>query len=318
MATTKKATSSRTTKKTAQARTKAAPKTSAKTTTKVTRVSAKEAPARNTAAGVGSTTARRLDSNVLNIVIAELVGTFVLTMVALLSFQSMMPLYVGLTLMVLVLSVGAVSGSHVNPAVTFGLWAAGKVKTMLVPFYWLAQFLGAMAALVMVNGLSGDSYGLNFGNFSTWSWGIFTVELVGTAVFLFGLTTALSRVDLSAAGKAVGVGLSLMVGLLVAGSLLSSVQAGVDQGQIGFEQDEATGTQKLTNVPHELRVKGATLNPAVALASSENTDAQLQSGQVTDGETVYTRLGWEVIVSTLVGAALGAGLARLVNHRFNM
>ena len=254
----------------------------------------------------------------LNIVIAELVGTFVLTMVALLSFQNVMPLYVGLTLAVLVMSIGAVSGSHVNPAVTFGLWAAGKLKSMLLPFYWLAQLLGAMAAFVMVNGLSGGDYALNFGNFSTFSWGIFTVELVGTAVFLFGLTMAVSRVDLSAAGKAVGVGLSLMVGLLVAGSLLSSVQAGVDQSQIGFEQNEETGAQSLTNVPHELRVKGATLNPAVALASSENTDSQLQSGQVAEGETVYTRLGWEVIVATLVGAALGSNLARLTNHRFNV
>lgn len=319
---TRKAASSTKTKKTTTSRsrstTKAAPRKTKSTTTNVTRVSAKAAPSRNVAAGTGTTTARRLDSNTINIVLAEIVGTFVLTLVALLTFQNFMPLYIGLTLVLLVFTIGAVSGSHVNPAVTFGLWVAGKLKPLLVPFYWGAQFLGAMAAFLLLNAVSNNSLGLNFGHFNEFSWGVFSVELVGTAVFLLGLVAAVSRVDLSATGKALGIGLSLMAGLLVAGSLFSSVQAGVDQTQIGFEQDEEAGTQRLTNVPHELRVKGAILNPAIALVTTESTDSELQSGQVREGETSYSRLGLETILSTLVGAALGAGVARLLNHRFDI
>lgn len=312
---TKKAASSTKTKKTTASRAKAAPSKSA--STKVTRVSAKAAPSRNVATGTGTKSASRLDSNTINIVLAEIVGTFVLTLVALLTFQNVMPLYVGLTLVLLVMTVGAVSGSHVNPAVTFGLWSAGKLKPLLVPFYWGAQFIGAIGAFFLLNTMAGNSLGLNFDRFSEININVFSVELVGTAVFLLGLTAVVSRVDLTAAGKAVGIGLSLMAGLLVAGSLFASVQSGVDQSKIGFEPND-DGSQSLTNVPHELRVKGAILNPAIALVATESTDSQLQGGQARDEETVHTRLGLETILSTLIGAALGANIARVLNHRFNI
>ncbi len=315
MATTKKATSSTRTKKTASTRKKAAPKTSA-TSTRVTRVSAsaKEVPSRNVATATGNTTAWKLDSNVLNIVIAEIVGTFILTMVALLSFQNMMPLYVGLALAVLVLSIGAASGSHVNPAVTFGLWAAGKLKTLLVPFYWAAQLLGAMAAVAVLMAISNDAYTLNFGHFAKFDWSVFTIELVGTAVFMFGVMAVISRVDLTASAKAVGVGLSLMAGLLVAGSLYTpAYQAALDQ----YSEDRTSASEEnAPEIPHMAYVKGATLNPAVALAATESTNTELGAPTEVEEEPRYSRLGWEVILSTLAGAAIGANLARLMNFRF--
>lgn len=282
------------------------------TTTKVRTVTAKAADTpRKSAKAVN-----RLDGNVMNIVIAELVGTFVLTLVAVLSFQDTLPLYVGLTFAVMFMAIGAVSGSHINPAVTFGLWAVNRVKTLMVPFYWAAQLLGAMAAVVVVNLISGSKLGLDFGHFGEFSWGMFSVELIGTAVFIFGLVAVLSRVELSAVGKALGVGLSLTIGLLVAGSLFANLQSGVDSSAITVETDETTGQQRLANVPRELSIKGATLNPAVALANTEQTDSQLQGGKASEGENMYTRLGWEVILSTLLGAALGGNLARLISYRF--
>lgn len=302
-------------KKSSSATRKTAPSKST-TTTKVRTVTAKTAATPRKTTAVKAKTGRKIDSNVMNIVIAELVGTFVLTLVAVLSFQDTLPLYVGLTLAVMFMAIGAVSGSHINPAVTFGLWAVNRVKTLMVPFYWAAQLLGAMAAVVVVNLLSGSKLGLDFGHFGEFSWGMFSVELIGTAVFLFGLVAVLTRVDLSATSKALGVGLSLTIGLLVAGSLFANLQSGVDSSQITVETDDATGQQRLANVPRELSIKGATLNPAVALANTEQTDSQLQGGQVAEGESMYTRLGWEVILSTLLGAALGANLARLVSYRF--
>ncbi len=42
------------------------------------------------------------------------------------------------------------SGAHINPAVTIGLAAAGKFSWELVPYYWLAQMLGAIIGACLV------------------------------------------------------------------------------------------------------------------------------------------------------------------------
>jgi MIP family channel proteins len=52
----------------------------------------------------------------------------------------------GLILAVVVSSLGAVSGGHVNPAVTFGLWIAGKIEATRAVLYVVAQLIGAAAA----------------------------------------------------------------------------------------------------------------------------------------------------------------------------
>ena len=52
----------------------------------------------------------------------------------------------GVVLAVLVSSLGAVSGGHFNPAVTLGLWVAGKIGFAQGLGYWVAQLLGAAAA----------------------------------------------------------------------------------------------------------------------------------------------------------------------------
>ncbi len=48
----------------------------------------------------------------------------------------------GLAVFVGVFSVAAISGAHINPAVTLGLAAAGKFSWSLVPLYMAAQFIG--------------------------------------------------------------------------------------------------------------------------------------------------------------------------------
>lgn len=39
-----------------------------------------------------------------------------------------------------------ISGGHINPAVTAGLWVTGQIKTQKAALYWVAQLLGAAAA----------------------------------------------------------------------------------------------------------------------------------------------------------------------------
>ncbi len=314
------------TKKTVKATTKkAAPKKSAAASTKTTVKRIASEPETVVKAAPASRRSFKLDtkmpSNLINIVIAEVVGTFVLTLVALFAASIVSPLYVGLALAALVFAIGAISGAHVNPAVTFGLWTMRKLKTVLVPFYWVSQLLGAMAAVVLMGALSNSGFAIHFGHFMTFSWSVFAVELVGMAIFMFGIAAATSRKDLKAGGISLAVGLSLMIGLIASSTLMSVVHKATAkkyQSDTSAQTASASSDANEPMYPHELHVSGATLNPAVAMAATEWTNTQAQSnGQYSaqDTETLYSRLSLEVIVATLVGAALGGNLFLLVNYR---
>jgi MIP family channel proteins len=100
-----------------------------------------------------------IGANMLAAATAELIGTFVLVyggtavaVAALLDrpvagpgYNSVAtPLAFGLALLVVVSSIGHVSGGHVNPAVTLGLAVTGKFPWRYVPAYLLAQLGGAV------------------------------------------------------------------------------------------------------------------------------------------------------------------------------
>lgn len=238
--------------------------------------------------------------------VAEVIGTFILAAVALTATSVLAPLYVGLTLVVLAIVIGGLSGAHVNPAVTFGLWTARKFPGFALPFYWLAQFLGGFAAIVVMAALTGKGLGLNFNSFLSFDWGVFAIEVIGAAIFLFGIMAANTRAGVTFLGRAMGVGLSLFVALTVAAGLYTSLGNSVDKTKIA----------SINDVPRLLRLDGPTLNPAIALGAREKTDAQLQ-GTTDDGSaSAASRLTLgETLVGTLLGAALGANLYRVLGRR---
>ena len=86
--------------------------------------------------------------------IAEMLGTFGLTLAVSISLASLFPVstpvIAALTLGLLVYSLGAISGTHINPAVTIGLWSLKKIATKDAVFYIVSQFLGAGLALWLV------------------------------------------------------------------------------------------------------------------------------------------------------------------------
>ena len=51
----------------------------------------------------------------------------------------------GLTLLTMAYAIGHVSGCHLNPAVSVGLWAGGRFSAAELPGYIVAQVLGAIA-----------------------------------------------------------------------------------------------------------------------------------------------------------------------------
>ena len=243
-----------------------------------------------------------LPGNIVNIVFAELFGTFGLVLVALFAAKETGALYVGLFLAVMVMAVGAVSGSHLNPAVTLAKWTMRQLKSVLLPFYWGAQFLGAMLAVIVINWVTNNSLHLDFSHLGSMNWAIFAVELVGATVFMFGLAAATNRRTLGTGSAAIGVGLSLVAGLVVAASLLANVQGAVDTSNV-------TSVDKL---PHELRVKGATLNPAVALAATEQSDSVFTGSQADKNEKQISRLSLEVVLGSMIGAVIGGNLYLMI------
>lgn len=324
------------------AETKATRKPAAKKATARKTTAKKAAPARakttvktvdTSTTDTRATKKNKLPDNVVNVMLAELVGTFVLASVAIMTVMDITPLYVGLTLAVLFMTLGLVSGSHLNPAVSFGLWTVGKLRAVMLPFYWVAQVIGAMAAVVVSYLVSTQTFGLDFSKFFEFSTPLFVVELAGAAVFLFALTTVVSRVDLSATGKALGVGLSLFVGLVVAGSLYSSVPADAEaeylkelqtvagEAEEGVQPDMA----KLREVPipQAMLVGGTTLNPAIAIAATESTTENeiyskygIGDAANADQDPLYSRASLQVILATFIGAGLGANLSRMLAYRF--
>lgn len=56
----------------------------------------------------------------------------------------------GLTIAVMVSAIGHISGGHINPAVTFGAWAAKKISTRDALVYWAAQLAGGAAGAFLL------------------------------------------------------------------------------------------------------------------------------------------------------------------------
>lgn len=91
--------------------------------------------------------------------IVEFIGTFFLVFTVGMTVISattsagagdMAPLAIGASLMVMIYAGGHISGGHYNPAVTLAVWLRGKCPIIDVPFYWIAQLLGSVAASYLV------------------------------------------------------------------------------------------------------------------------------------------------------------------------
>lgn len=86
--------------------------------------------------------------------LAELIGTFWLVLggcgAAVLAGSKIgylgISLAFGLTVLTMAFAIGHVSGCHLNPAVSLGLWAAGRFETAKLVPYIIAQLIGAILA----------------------------------------------------------------------------------------------------------------------------------------------------------------------------
>jgi MIP family channel proteins len=103
----------------------------------------------------------------IQVFFAEVMGTFLLTfidaggaIIAALSFgevtSAARAAAAGLLIMSMIYTLSDVSGAHLNPAVTFAFALRGAFPWRKMPGYWLAQFIGAFTAAVLLWSLFGN------------------------------------------------------------------------------------------------------------------------------------------------------------------
>src|ERR1700692_816000 len=86
--------------------------------------------------------------------IAELVGTFILVLfgcgTAVVAGDKVgivgIAFAFGFALIGAAYGIGPISGCHINPAVSLGVWTAGRMKITDLFGYWIGQFAGAILA----------------------------------------------------------------------------------------------------------------------------------------------------------------------------
>ena len=130
----------------------------------------------------------------------------------------------GLTVVTMAFAIGHISGCHLNPAVSFGLWVGGRFPAKELPAYIIAQILGGVIAaglLYMIasgkpgfdlaaSGLAANGYGDHSpGGYSMVSGLI--CEITMTAMFILIIMGATDkRVSAGHAPLAIGLALTLI------------------------------------------------------------------------------------------------------------
>jgi len=130
----------------------------------------------------------------------------------------------GLSLLCAAYAIGSISGCHINPAVTIGLWAIKKTESALVPFYLLGQIIGGIAGAAVIfviadsiNGFSAKATGFASNGYGSHSPGgfelgaVIVAEVFFTAIFVFVIaSTSRGSMTVGFTGLTVGLMLTLI------------------------------------------------------------------------------------------------------------
>ncbi|MFC5270358.1 aquaporin Z [Adhaeribacter terreus] len=127
----------------------------------------------------------------------------------------------GLTVVTMAYAIGHLTGAHLNPAVTLGLWAGNRIKSNIIFPYIISQILGAIAAagvlyvIVTGNGSAiGDFAANGYGEHSPGKYSLvaaIVTEFVMTFMFLLIILGATdNRSPIGFAGLAIGLALTLI------------------------------------------------------------------------------------------------------------
>ena len=164
--------------------------------------------------------------------VAECFGTFVLTFFgcgsAAIAGSTLgtlgIALAFGLSIVAMAFVIGGVSGCHINPAVSFGLFLDGKLDVKDLVGYWVAQFIGGiiaailLAILIIMCNLGGvPQTGLGCNGYGTLSavglnaLGALIVEIILTCIFVMSVLGSTSNAQTAPyAGIIIGLTLTFV------------------------------------------------------------------------------------------------------------
>ena len=216
---------------------------------------------------------------------AELIGTFVLTFLGCGAAVSLncgadtasivgTAIAFGLSVVAMAYTIGGISGCHINPAITLGVYLSGRMNSKDCGMYMLFQVIGAIIAAALLALIVSTDPGLARGTTTGANacasdnlWNGLLVEFVLTFIFVLvvlGATAKTNGATNNFAGLAIG--LSLILVHLVC-----------------------------------IRYTGTSVNPARSIAPA-----------VFQGGTALANL-WIFIVGPLVGGACAAGIWKLID-----
>ena len=173
-----------------------------------------------------------MDNSVMKKLVAEMIGTFVLVFggvgTAVLAGAWVGALGValafGFTLLVMSYAIGPISGCHINPAVTLGMFVSKKIGGKEALLYMLAQVIGAILAagllFIVASGAPGfdavaSGFGSNgYGDHSPGGYelgAVMVIEVVLTALLML---TVLFTTDNKAAAGFAGIPIGIVLALI--------------------------------------------------------------------------------------------------------
>lgn len=182
----------------------------------------------------------------------------------------------GLAIVAMAYGIGPVSGCHVNPAVSFGAFIAGRMEAGEMIQYWIAQFAGALvgAAVLYLIASGKASYDLGTNGLGANGWGPgYLGEYTLQAALIF---------------EVVATFLFLVV-------ILGATQAGAPAAMAGL----AIGLTLAVIHIIGIQVTGVSVNPARSFGPA-----------IMVGGTAISQL-WLFFVAPLVGAALAGIVFRM-------
>src|SRR5579885_663465 len=118
----------------------------------------------------------------------------------------------GLIVLAMIYTIGHVSGAHMNPAVTVGFWAGGRLPAREIAPYACAHLLGACAASAALKLVfAGSATSLGRTHPAAGAAQAFWLELVMTALLMFVIMGVAT--DERAQGEMAGIAVGATIGL---------------------------------------------------------------------------------------------------------
>lgn len=175
--------------------------------------------------------------------IAEMIGTFVLTLLGCGTAVSLScgvdtasvvgtAIAFGLAVVAMAYTIGGISGCHINPAITLGVFLSGKISAKDCGMYMVFQVIGALIGAAVLCVLAGCDSGLGANQLQN---GIELVpglvaEIVLTMIFVLvvlGATRTTNGATNNLAGLAIGLSLILihLVGIHYTGTSVNPARS---------------------------------------------------------------------------------------------